>query len=687
MATNPQVKPSKSGVPSGTAPGTYALGSAPLLALTQDEKFVAMLRKVTEPAHKVHVSGSEIDFAQSLMTLHGAVAVLDSAAVATPIEELSGRLNAQFPELVLVVAGDAEEQGRLAGRIADGSVHRFLHKPVSEQRVRLFVDSAWRRHAEGASVTRAAAASGPPGRRVPRALVAAAILGVAAPVAWLATRTTGSDAPATHRPAAAASTAATANDAALEELLVRADKALADGALVAPPAENAAGLYREALKHSPNDPRALAGLEQVIDRLVTDAEAQLAQHRLEAAQQLADAARAINPDHPRVAFLTAQIGAQRERAVLGKAQRAAAGGDMNAALAVLDDATRGGHRSSLVDEARQQFAQKQVDERVADFVARARAALASGALLEPAEDNAYFYLESARALAPQDPAVQQLRTDLNTRLEAEARQAVTAGNADAADRWTSAAAESGADPGDVAALRAAAEQLRGVAQANALARLEGLFNQRLAQGRLVEPANDSARYYLEQLAQSQPAGASTIAARTAYESRLLEEVHNAARAQDLPAARRWLAEAQAAGVNPEQLASAQAEIGAGAPRAAAPAAAPAAATPAPAAPAPTPAAAAPTYVDASTLKRTRTVNPDYPPQARERGIEGWVDLQFVVNTDGTVGEAQVVGAQPADVFEQSALEAVRRWRFQPVVREGAAVPQKARVRLRFTVQQ
>ena len=679
MATNPQVKPSKSGVPSGTAPGTHAIGSAPLLALTQDEKFVAMLRKVTEPAHKVHVSGSEIDFAQCLMTLHGAVAVLDSAAVATPIEELSGRLNAQFPELVLVVAGDAQEQGRLAGHIADGSVHRFLHKPVSEQRVRLFVDSAWRRHAEGARVTRAAPGSGPPKRRVPWALVAVAVVALAAPVAWLATRTTGSDAPAPPRPAAAASPAAAANDAALEDLLGRADKALADGTLVAPAAENAADLYRAALKHSPSDPRALAGLEQVIDRLVTDAEAQLAQHRLDTAQQLADAARALNPDHPRVTFLTAQIGAQRERAVLGKAQRAAAGGDMNAALAVLDDATRGGHRSSLVDEARQQFAQKQVDERVADFVARARAALASGALLEPAEDNAYFYLESARALAPQDPAVQQLRADLNTRLEAEARQAVTAGNADAADRWTSAAAESGADPGDVAALRAAAQQLRGVAQANALARLEGLFNQRLAQGRLVEPASDSARYYLEQLAQSQPAGASTLAARTAYESRLLEEVHNAARAQDLPGARRWLAEAQAAGVNPGQLASAEAEIGAAAPHAAA-------ATPAPAARAPTVAPAAPTYVDASTLKRTRTVNPEYPPQARERGIEGWVDLQFVVNTDGTVGEAQVVAAQPADVFEQSALEAVRHWRFQPVVREGAAVPQQARVRLRFTVQ-
>ena len=61
---------------------------------------------------------------------------------------------------------------------------------------------------------------------------------------------------------------------------------------------------------------------------MTDAEAQLQEHHLDAAQQLADQARAINPRHVRVAFLTAQIEAQRERLVLGRAQRAAAGGDV-----------------------------------------------------------------------------------------------------------------------------------------------------------------------------------------------------------------------------------------------------------------------------------------------------------------------------------------------------------------------
>ena len=162
------------------------------------------------------------------------------------------------------------------------------------------------------------------------------------PLAWYLTRAPG----ATGHGGALSSKV---DEAALERLLQRADHALATGALVAPPEENAADLYREALARSTRDPRAVSGLEQVIDRLLADADAQLQAHHLEAAQQLADAARSISPSHPQVAFLSAQIGAQRERLILSKAQRAAASGDVSSALAVLDDAARGGaHRSTLV---------------------------------------------------------------------------------------------------------------------------------------------------------------------------------------------------------------------------------------------------------------------------------------------------------------------------------------------------
>ena len=188
--------------------------------------------------------------------------------------------------------------------------------------------------------------------------------------------------------------------------------------------------------------------------------------------------------------------------MLGEAQRAAASGDVSAALAVIDDAAKGAPRSTLVDQARQQLAQKQVDERVADLLLRGREALASGALIEPPQQNARFLFESARTLAPADPAVQQAHQELIARLQGEAHQAIAAGNAERADAWINAAAESGAAAAEVATLHAAAQQLRGAAKADALAHTEALFNQRMAQGRLLEPANDSARYYLEQLARA-----------------------------------------------------------------------------------------------------------------------------------------------------------------------------------------
>ncbi len=669
VATSTQTQPSKVTAPRGVASGTYALAPAPLIALTQDPKLFGTLQAVSEAKHPVRAVGSEIDFAAALMAHQGAVAVLDSAAIATPIDKLTARLHAQFPDLVMIVAGTAEEQGLLAAQITEGSVHRFLHKPVSEQRVRLFVEAAWRRHEDVLKGAAAAPAARPP-RRNRWGPIAAVVLALAAALAWVATHTHTS-APIVR----ATDTAPTggADDAELERLLARADQALAAGALTAPPDANAAQLYREALQRNARDPRALTGLEQVIDHLVTDAEAQLQEHHLDAAQQLADQARAINPRHVRVAFLSAQIGAQRERLVLSRAQRTAAGGDVGAALAVLDDAARGGNRSTLVDEARAQLTQKQTEARVADFLVRAREALAAGAIIEPAEQNARFYIESAKALAPNEPTVQEARQELVARLQSESRQAATAGNPELADHWADAAAESGAEAADVAALHQAAQQLRGAAQENSRSRIEALFNQRLSQGQLLEPAGDSAKHYLEQLAQAEPAGAPTLAARTAFETRLLDEAHAAASAQDNAGARRWLAAAQEAGAAAPAIAAVQAELAAAPPSA-------------PSAPPPAVAAADGAYVSATTLARTRYVPPQFPPGAREKGIEGWVDVQFLVNADGTVSEAAIVGAQPVGIFEQSALEAVRRWRYQPVTHDGAPVSQRVRVRVRFAVQ-
>lgn len=66
------------------------------------------------------------------------------------------------------------------------------------------------------------------------------------------------------------------------------------------------------------------------------------------------------------------------------------------------------------------------------------------------------------------------------------------------------------------------------------------------------------------------------------------------------------------------------------------------------------------------------VDPPYPPQAQQRGLEGWVHLRFTIATDGSVEDADVV--QSSDpVFERSALQTVAKWKYQPTIRAGAAI--------------
>ncbi|MBV8496032.1 MAG: hypothetical protein JO361_04530, partial [Gammaproteobacteria bacterium] len=233
-------------LPADEAPARLALSAQPLLVLSEDEELIALLAAVTNPVHEVRAAGSESDFSEDLLRCHAGVAVLDCAALTTPAGELARRLRAQFPELVLIVAGRVADQEQLAGEITVGTVHRFLHKPLSEQRVRLFVDAAWRRHGEVRSAPRGNFAPTGRARRAAACLAAVIVLGLAAGAfVWNATRTPGSG--AEHAAAAVPGGHIAAGDAELERLLARAQRALNAGELTTPPGASAADLYREAL--------------------------------------------------------------------------------------------------------------------------------------------------------------------------------------------------------------------------------------------------------------------------------------------------------------------------------------------------------------------------------------------------------------------------------------------------------
>ena len=95
--------------------------------------------------------------------------------------------------------------------------------------------------------------------------------------------------------------------------------------------------------------------------------------------------------------------------------------------------------------------------------------------------------------------------------------------------------------------------------------------------------------------------------------------------------------------------------------------------------------AAAQVVQAKTLKRVREVPPVYPRDAERQHISGWVDVEFTIAPDGSTQELVVRNAEPQRMFDQAAVDAVKRWRFEPVMRDGAAVAQRAAVRIRFEV--
>lgn len=76
--------------------------------------------------------------------------------------------------------------------------------------------------------------------------------------------------------------------------------------------------------------------------------------------------------------------------------------------------------------------------------------------------------------------------------------------------------------------------------------------------------------------------------------------------------------------------------------------------------------------------------PRYPPRAEREGVTGYVDLLFVVNESGFATQITVLKEDPPGYgFAASAIEAVRKLRFQPALLQRIPVKQKVRRRVNF----
>jgi protein TonB len=95
----------------------------------------------------------------------------------------------------------------------------------------------------------------------------------------------------------------------------------------------------------------------------------------------------------------------------------------------------------------------------------------------------------------------------------------------------------------------------------------------------------------------------------------------------------------------------------------------------------------PTWYPAAQLDVLPTAlapaRPPYPRAAADAGVAGEVTLLLRIDETGSVHDSAVVDAQPANTFEEAALEAFRATRFRPGEREGRSVRSRVLVRVVF----
>jgi TonB family protein len=417
----------------------------------------------------------------------------------------------------------------------------------------------------------------------------------------------------------------------LRDLLAQGEAALQRGELASPPGRNAVSLFTGALELDPANTLATAGLVRVADRLLSAAERALTAGNVEDARNMVSVAESLTPATARGAFLMMQIEMERERTSLARTNDNAA---------------------------------QDKQEKGENYLRLANTRLRSGALIEPPGDNARFYLEAARQLLPDGPGLQESSRGLQSQLLARAADAAGAGNAADTERWLANADGAGAPRQEMTTIRRALQDNLISVRAGRMSALSRSFNAALAAGHLLQPADDNAKAHFLALLNTDASSGPVISARQSLSAAYLKEARSALARSDLRSADGWLAETRTIGFNGDELAALEKQLGdarvQGEQRS--------------------------LVVGANSLQRLEYVPPKFPAATRNRGVTGWVELEFTVRQDGSTGDIVVTNSSPRRTFDNAAALAVAQWRYKPMVRDGKAVEQRAAVRIRFSDQ-
>jgi TonB family protein len=573
-----------------------------------------------------------------------AIVVWDARGEDAPAGALS-RLQLHSTRYAIIAIAHSEAAGTWEPCVARGQIVAFVPTPLDaaslgEAVALAAADSG--AHAQPRAESGAAVPTPPvPGLRkrwlIPAA-VGAALLTIAA-IAYLAldsgtreltpTPPVRANVGSQAAPApAAASAPNTGTDVRVFQLLESAEQAMRERHYIDPAAGSALALYRQALVFDPNNGEAHQGMQRLAEVLFSRVDSALDEHKFDVALQSLETARSIEPDDARLAAFDARIANMRSEFGPGQIQAAIAAQAFDRALQLIDEAVRARaltelKAASLRDEVSTLRKEAQIDNLLKLIDAR----LQQDRLTEPRTDSASYYLDQARR-AGADAAMLQPRAQELARRERQLAVPVAP-----------AAPPPKPEPSYV-----------------------DLIQTRLSQGKLLEPDNDNAFYYLGQLTAKDPQNAGLATLQNQVQTQIIARAAGEFDAGRIDNAKSLLRSAATLGASPQW--NALNDRISAAPRGGV------SYQPVP-------------EVDSAVLHAAKPTSPQYPPEALAAGTEGWVDLSFVVAADGKVGNITVLGAEPPHVFDRAARDALARTRYAPVMQNGRAIAVTSKIRVTF----
>ncbi len=449
-------------------------------------------------------------------------------------------------------------------------------------------------------------------------------------------------APDTAPVAATSASPARVEQGSIEELLDKAGAAFRERRYVEPSSDSAYLYYRSVLAQAPDNGEAREGMQRVAAILDQRLQSALAERRFDDAETALAQLTLVRPADPgsqaaATRIVEGQIAAALDAARIDRASQLL----QQATLARTLPAARAAYW-------REEIGRRQAGTQVNQLAGLVSARIAEGRLLEPAGDSARDYLAQLTRLTPntrtQAAASRKLGQAFLQRAQAASAQRQTA----EADRWLAEARAVGVRPvGDLATAPVASTPTDNTTSTppapSATERLTRLVQQRISEGHLVDPTQDSAVFYYAALRAADPTGPTTAEQARVLVSQLFDRSSTALATGDLETAQRYLAAARQFGLDPARFDSLEQRL---------------AAARRPPTPPPVPVQSAP-------LERTYYVAPVYPKKALERQLGGEVQVRITVDAEGRVKGVAILSSTPSGVFDQAVLAAVSRWRFKP----------------------